>query len=58
MTLRIVQDAGFSADDESHAVKEFRKKIGGEDRMSIRVEYAEAPLLTKSGKFLMIVSKK
>lgn len=58
MTLRIVKDAGFSADDESHAVKEFRKKIGGEDRMSIRVEYAEAPLLTKSGKFLMIVSKK
>ncbi len=57
MILRIVKDDDFVEADEAHAVKEFRKKIGGEDKMAVRVEYSDAPLLTKSGKFLMIVSK-
>ena len=57
MTLRIVQDEGFCPEDEAQAIKEFRKKIGDESKMTITVEYADAPLLTKSGKFLMIVSK-
>lgn len=57
MKLRIVRDENFVDGDAAHAVKEFRKKIGGEDKMQIDIEYAEEPLLTKSGKFLMIVSK-
>lgn len=58
MTLRIVKDTAFTAEDEQQAIKEFRKKIGDEATMTIRVEHADAPLLTKSGKFLMIVSQK
>ena len=57
MTLRIVKDDGFVDADAELAVREFRKKIGSEDIMDIRIEYADAPLLTKSGKFLMIVSQ-
>ena len=58
MTLRIVRDDQFVDADADHAVREFRKKIGGEDKMEIRIEYADSPLLTQSGKFLMIVSKR
>lgn len=57
MVLRIVRDENFVDGDAEHAVEQFRKKIGGEDKMAIRVEFADEPLLTKAGKFLMIVSK-
>lgn len=57
MTLRIVKEDSFVEADAEHAISEFRKKIGGEDRMTINIEYADAPLLTKAGKLLMIVSK-
>ena len=57
MILRIVRDSQFVDADAQHALAEFRKKLGDEDKMAIRIEYADQPLLTKSGKFLMIVSK-
>lgn len=57
MTLRIVKDPLFVEADAADAIVEFRKKIGDEDKMAIRIEYADKPLLTRSGKFMMIVSK-
>jgi len=57
MTLRIVRDQEFRSADAEHAVKEFRKKIGGQEQMKIDVEFADKPLLTEAGKFLMIISK-
>jgi phenylacetate-CoA ligase len=57
MTLLIVKDDRFVEADAKHAITEFRKKIGGEDIMGIHIEYADTPLLTKAGKFLMVVSK-
>lgn len=58
MTLHIVRDEGFTASDAELAIKEFRKKIGGEEQMAIDVEYADEPLLTDAGKFLMIIARR
>ena len=55
MTLRLVREAGFTAADEELAIREFRKTVGSEDKMIIRVEYADEPLLTNSGKLLMVI---
>lgn len=57
MTLRIVPEPEFISDDAVHAVGEFRKKLGDEEKMKIRVEVTDQPLLTSAGKFLMIVSR-
>ncbi len=43
--------------DEPFMVEQFRKKLGGDERMQISVEYSSEPVLTKRGKFLMIISE-
>lgn len=58
MVLRIVKDRHFNADDEKLAIGEFRKKLGDDSQMTIRIDQAESPLLTPSGKFMLIVQKK
>jgi len=56
--LHVVPDPNFDKKkDEILMVREFRKKLGDEKRMEISVEYAERPVLTSSGKMLMIISE-
>jgi len=55
--LRIVRQPEYDMEaDESLAVREFRKKLGDESRVTIEVEYVDKIELTKAGKFLSIVS--
>ena len=52
----LVQKApGFSKDDERTIYDMFTAKLGGELKMKVR--YVNKPLLTKSGKFLSIITK-
>ena len=58
VTLHVVPEQEFKKEtDGKLMIKEFRKKLGDEDRMEIAIEYAEKPVLTNSGKFLMIISE-
>ncbi len=56
--LRVVRQPEFDCKkDEPIIEKEFRKKLGDESRMQIRIEYVDKIELTKSGKFLSIVNR-
>jgi phenylacetate-CoA ligase len=58
VTLRIVRQPEFEREkDEAIILREFRKKLGEESRIRIRIEYVERIELTKSGKFLSIVNR-
>ncbi len=56
--LVIVPDENYDKQrDEPFTIEQFRKKLGDESRMKIEVEYVDQIPLTKSGKYLSIVSK-
>jgi phenylacetate-CoA ligase len=58
VTLRVVRQPEFeTAGDEAILIREFRKKLGEESRIRIRIEYVDRIELTKSGKFLSIVNR-
>jgi phenylacetate-CoA ligase len=58
VTLRIVPQPEYDTQaDEPFTIMQFRKKLGDESRMKIKVEYVDKIELTKAGKFLSIVSK-
>lgn len=58
VTLRVVCQPEYNIEaDEPFMIGQFRKKLGDESRMKIDVEYVDKIELTKSGKFLSIVSK-
>lgn len=54
--VRVVPDAGFEAPRDADAiVAQFRRKVGPD--LAIRVTTADAPILTKRGKFLSILDR-
>ena len=58
VTLRVVRQPEYNIEkDEPFMISQFRRKLGDDSRMKIDVEYADKIELTKSGKFLSIVSK-
>lgn len=58
VVFRVVPQPEYDCDaDEKHMIREFRKKLGGEERMKIEVQYVDHIERTARGKFLMILSK-
>ena len=58
VSLRIVCQPEYDIErDEPFLIKQFRKKLGGESRMKIEIEYVDKIERTSAGKFLSIVSK-
>ena len=55
--LRVVPNPQFDKQhDADLLISQFRTRFGDESKVDLRIEYADEPVLTSSGKFLMVVS--